>query len=414
MMPLTDMEEYGYFRIDSIESNPSTLRRFGKLLGQGMNLMILGAKDFVHFNRVEGLYLGAGRKFERLTNRVDLYARTGYAFDAELWQHKVRLSYLTLPEWKLWLELEHNDEIRTRPTTFSPPDGDASFMAVINKTDAYDYYLEEGFAARVRGRLLPKTDLTLTYNDHRQTSVSNSTEYSIARDTKLHRLNPLIIDGRLRSVGATLNYDSRPLVLEKGRDRKFMSFPMTTFEAGVEYAYPDLIDNDFHFTRYHASLFRMQRLFGWIVNTAFVYAGASDQSLPPQRYFTVDYVATFMELPLTLRTLGENSFTGSRMLMLYTELDFDRNLFRKSKIPLFENIPLSLQLYGSAFWTDFKHNSYNPGDELLMAAPTGYSEAGFTLGRLMPLGIGLSFTWQLSAFDTKKFIWGLSMSNQFF
>ncbi|UCD62882.1 MAG: carboxypeptidase-like regulatory domain-containing protein [Candidatus Zixiibacteriota bacterium] len=403
VMPLTELERYGYFRIDSLKNNVSLGRRLRGLAGRALGFVIIGNKDLFHFNRVEGAYLGAGRNFERVTERFDVRTRAGYAFDAKLWQYRLGLNYIATAGQTISFDLEYHDQVTTRPTVFAPSNGNATLMAIVDKTDAYDYYLETGLAFAARAKLSGHFGLTLGYNIFDQQSLENSTEYSMLRESKRHRPNPAIVDGRLRSLEAALVYDSRPLMRVKARDIRGFAFPLTRLRVGAEHSSRDLTGGDFEFTRYYVALRRSQRLFGWIISSAYVYAGASDGNLPPQKYFTVDFDAGLVASRLYFHSLGQTNFGGSRVLAVYTYHDLGRELFQKSGIPLVDRIPFTLQLFGGVFWTDFKHNTANPDDELIRTAPTPYGEIGFSVGRLLPLGLGVSFVWQMSVYDTKRF-----------
>ncbi len=415
LMPLTELEQRGYFYIDSTVHHKAWYKRLGEL-GLGVMAVAFGAHDFFHFNRVEGAYLGAGFRFNGINDRVDLRLKSGYAFDAEIWQHEYGFNYMFDKRRKISAGVLYRDEVRTRPTIFTEPNGNATLMALLDKTDAYDYYLEKGFSIAVGTKLWDKTRLTLSYNDFDQRSIENNTEYSLFRISKDHRPNPAIVDGDLSSLEASFEYDSRQLFRSKGRDRRFQSRHFTRFRLGAEYASSDLIDNDFDFTRYYASLQHNWRTFGWGRSAVYLYAGASDRNLPPQKYFTVDFDAGLTERSLFMHTLSENNFGGSRVLAAYTSHYFGRKLFQKTGLPLIKSIPLSLGIYGGVFWSDFKGNPYHPGDEDIRIAPTPYGEIGFSIGRFIPWGFfsgfALDFTWQLSAYNSddgaEKFNFGIS------
>ncbi|UCE23657.1 MAG: carboxypeptidase-like regulatory domain-containing protein [Candidatus Zixiibacteriota bacterium] len=415
LMPLTDLEKRGYFYIDSTEHNKPWHKKLATL-SLGALAVAFGAQDFFHFNRVEGAYLGAGLRFNGIDDRVDLRFKSGYAFDARIWQHEYGFKYLFDKRRKISAGVIYRDEVRTRPTIFATPNGNATFMALLDKTDSYDYYREKGYSVAVGTKLWDKTRLTLSYNDFDHRSIQNNTEYSLFRISKEHRPNPAIVEGDLRSLEASFEYDSRQLFRSKGRDRKLESPSYTRFKLGAEYASSNLIDNDFDFTRYYASLRHTWRTFGWGRSALYLYAGASDRDLPPQKYFVVDFDAGLTERRLFMHTLSENNFGGSRVFAAYTSHYFGRKLFQKTGLPLIKSIPLSLGIYGGVFWADFKGNPHHPGDEDIRIAPTPYGEIGFSLGRFIPWGFfsgfALDFTWQLSAYNSddgaEKFNFGIS------
>ncbi|MEW6413557.1 MAG: DUF5686 family protein [Candidatus Zixiibacteriota bacterium] len=407
LIPLTPLEQRGYFFVDSVKNHQPLYMKL-LIAPFALSIFVLSAQDFIHFNKVEGPYLGFGQYFRNITDRLGLRVKTGYAFDADLWQHEYGFDYTVSKRQKLTFGAQYRDKIRTRPTIFARPDGNATLMALLTKIDAYDYFAEEGFLVKMGLSPLPKTGLYLTYNDFDQKSVRNNSEYSVFNNDELNRPNPSIVDGKLRSISALLTYDSRPRFRDKKGKGVLLSFPSTEVRFFVEHASDDLFDNDFEFTRYSASLQRMDRLFGWAISNLYVFAGASDGSLPPQKYFVADFDAGLTEHEFAFKTMAETNFYGNRALVVYGSIDFGSKLFQKSGLPLIKKIPLGLSLYGGAFWTDFHNHPYHTGDELLLTAKKPYGEAGFGIDRLVPLPLTFVFTWQLSDYPTNRWTWGVS------
>jgi hypothetical protein len=406
LIPLTPEETRGYQRIDSIVNAPKPLPK--RLLRLGLGAAYLGGGgnyDLFHFNRVEGAYLGARVTLGKLIPNTKLRLKSGYAFSGKYWQHNYGFTYTLSNRQKLTIGGEYHDEIKRRPTIISSQTANPTLTSLANKTDPFDYYLERGFHLSLSSKVVSWTKLTIAYQDYNQYSTLNNTEYSLFRETKKHRANPGIIDGKLRSILGRLSYDSRPRWKYKGEERIYHSTPYVLFAVGAELASPNLIDNDFDFVRYYVWLYRRQRTLGLGVSRIELYAGASDRTLPPQKYFTVDFGAGLLEGETYFKTLGETNFSGSRALSAYANHDFGHVLFRKSGLPLVKDIPFTLSIHGGAFWTDFRGHPAQPGDSDVRLARKSYSEVGFGLGRITPLHLRLYFTWQLSDYSTNSFSW---------
>ncbi|MFH1374477.1 MAG: DUF5686 family protein [bacterium] len=403
LIPLTPEENRGYYRLDSVAQAPRSLpRRLLRTAVGGLGIALFRS-DIFHFNRVEGTYLGNSFTFDRLVPRTELHARTGYAFSAKRWQHRYGFDYALSEQMNLRLGGGYHDEMRRRSTIISDTGDNVTLTAITNKTDPFDYHLEKGFQLRMSTRVFKQTRLQAAYHDVNQYSLSNATEYGMFRRTKKHRPNPAIREGKMRSVAASFSYDSRKLWKYKGRERKFGVSQYTLISVGAELSSAYFYDNDFDFVRYYARLHHRRRTFGLGVTSLFVYAGASDKSLPPQKYFTVDFGARLLDRAISFKTLGEKNFYGSRALVLYGVHDFRRILFRKSGLPLLEKFPFTVRIFGGAFWTDFHGLWPQPSDSHVRRARTPYTELGFGFGRITPLDFKLYFTWQSSAYDTEHF-----------
>ncbi|HEX6693648.1 MAG TPA: BamA/TamA family outer membrane protein [Longimicrobiales bacterium] len=92
---------------------------------------------------------------------------------------------------------------------------EASLAAFVLHRDQRDHYARRGWSAGARFAHpgLPY-DLTLEYRDERNLSVAPAAPVSIIESDKDWRSQPLIAEGRLRSLTASFNYDSRNDVLD--------------------------------------------------------------------------------------------------------------------------------------------------------------------------------------------------------
>jgi len=408
---LTGEEHDAYRRIDSIAGAPKPL------LSRVMTDMLLPLlridPRIFHFNRVEGAYLGYGHHWLGPTPRMQTELKVGYAFSRKLWQFRGFASYRLTAKPKLWVSFGYRNEIRSRPTILNSREFNPTSWNLFGKTDPLDYYHEEDLVSSVKIGVTNKTDLTVMYRDARERSETNTTEYSIFARGKDYRENPAIRDGTNRSFQARISYDSRPRYKIKGRDYTgILSSLYTKLTIGVEIASPKLIDNDFDYLRYYLHVRHAGRTIFPGVTTVEVYAGGSDRDLPPQRYFTVDFTYNLLGEGMFYKTVGARNFSGNRVAAWYASNNFGSWLFRKSGLPLIEKIPLSIIVYGGMFWTDFHNQVPDPGNERLSIASRPYAEIGFGIGRIPPLSFKLTFTWQLSHYDTHSLTLGFGFDFQ--
>ena len=414
-IPLTETEKAAYVRIDSVESKPKS---FGKQVlggvGRVLEMTTGGGTESFRFNRVEGTYLGLGFETDRFDPRLRLRFGTGYAFKAERMENLAGFTYRLNQQRRLDVGFDFRNKIVRRPTVISSRSYDPSILALFARMDPFDYYRVRGFSGFVSFKPINQTRLRFGYNDYDHYTEQVNTNYSFLRgDDRAVRWNPTIEEGKFRSVEAAFRYDSRKMFNNKGREQLITTVAYTTFTAGIEYASPDFIDNDFDFRRYYVEFGRRQRTLGLGVTTMRLYAGASDGDLPPQRYFTVDHGNGFFYSSSSLSTMDETNFYGNRVLALKVDHNFRRQLFIASGLPLIKDIPFWLSLQGGVFWTEFKNQTVPEECGPLMTAEKPYSEFGFNLGNLTPFltpfNFSLSFTWQLSDYDTDDFYMGLSL-----
>jgi len=340
-IPLTVDEVEGYARIDSIENEPPSV---GDVFLGAMAVPIVlasgAASEFFRFNRVEGPYVGIGFTRDRLIKDTEIRFKTGYAIDAKRWEHRLGLTHRFHQKQKLDLGFNVFNRIKHRPAVFSKDSDVSTFFALWNQTDQFDYYCTRGFELFGSVKLIDHTRLKLTYHDSRDHSVHENTDFSLfGDDTLVVRRNPGIREGKLRSISADFVFDSRKLYRNKGRDAIIDDVQYSQLKVSVEYASPDLIDNDFDFTSYYVDAIRKQRSLGMGVTTLRAYAGGSDGDLPPQRYFSVEFNDPVFSNMLRPLTLNDKNFGGSRVLGFSFRHQFMRRLWVQSGIPLIKDIP---------------------------------------------------------------------------
>ena len=413
-IPLTEEELYGYRRIDSIENLPKPLakRILTTGIGSAFFLALGGQYDIFHYNRVEGAYLGLGYDLNRLIPRADLWLKTGYSFEQDKWQHRYGFDYELYKKYKLYFGAEYQDQIIKLPTVNSAADDNPTLLSLFYKLDAFDYFRQKGFRLFTGFRPLNHFRLRFGYFDYEHYPTPVSEHYSIFRNDEPARYNPLAERGRMRSLVGRFRYDSRMLFSNKGVDYYNTPAQYTHLEFQVEHADPDLIDNDFKFTRYSLSLYRKQRLFGFGITRFYIYGGKSDYDLPVQKFFKVDFGKEIFFNQQGFNTLNETNFYGDKVFKVYIDHEFGHKLFYKSGLPLIKKIPFTLNVHGGAFWSEFDRDIDSSVAKYYPFAPTAYTELGFSLGNLTPFmnpfNFMLGFTWQLSDYDTGDFSiqWG--------
>lgn len=398
-------------RIDSIVHAPRTLRQRianGALTAGALSLN----PDFFHYNRVDGAYVGAGWTWMDPASMPGTQPtlKLGRGQSSDLWQHRVGDRVQLSETRRLWIGATYHDETVNR-TTLTSPDYNPTLRALFSTIDPLDYYRERGLVATLTTKLVDFVRLDAAYTDARQTSLPLTIEHPpLGRPgARSLRPNAPIDDGHLRALAAALVFDSRPLARQRGRDIRLGALPWTRLAAETELSARGALGSDFDYRRYTLRLDRRQRLFGLGV-TSLVATGAYGSSgIPAQRWFGVDGGAQVLEFQASpFSTLVDSSFTAPHAAVLSVQHDFDRILFTRSRLPLVEDIPFTLTVRSSIFWTDQPGPA---GSGIVVRAP--YREAGFSLGNLTPFlapfNFSARFAWQLSNYPTAPFRFSIGM-----
>lgn len=416
-VPLTVAERAAWARIDSIARGPDLRRRVGRALG--FVASSAADPDFFRFNRVEGAYVGAAREWRELPVPGAVWTtRLGYGFASDAWQYGVGGRLPLLHPHAPWVGVAYHDGTMRRPT-FVSSSHNPTLLALLERLDPLDYYRERGWTLSAGAKLMAGPTLELHVHDVRQSSLPVATEFALLGADRPQRPNPPIVDGRLRSMEARLNFDSRPLRRSQGVEDPLPTLPSTRLSVAAELADPELMANDFTFRRFTVELVRRQRTRKLGTTTVSAAVGVATGDLPPQRYFGVDFGPDVGYQGIAYQghgfdTLGETSFSGNRATMLIVHHDFDRLLLLNSRSSLVRGLPFTLSAHGGVFWTDFVNHASNPADSLLSTARSPYVEVGFGVGNLTPFlspfNLHANLTWQLSSHPTRRFRFGLDLT----
>ena len=406
-IPLTHSEKKAYDYIDSVKQNKPLYKKLLPII-PGILYTATNNPDMFHFNRVEGAYLGYRKSKFFNKDKIFIFGKAGYAFDAKLWQQLYAFNYTLSKKNRLTFYISYHDNIQTRKTVNSSRYGNATGLSLLYKHDPYDYYREKGFTLGTSITPIRQTYLSVSYNDFNQYTMTNNTNYSLFNKERTYRKNLSISDGELRSLKFNFQYETTQLIKNKGKEDSYPTYPYSFIQFGSEISNHSFLNSDFEYTTILGQFYTNRQFFSLGTFSLGIYGTTKlSGNLPPQRYTVMDFGGNILDANMTFRTLRYKNFSGNDLFSIYYSQRFGTKLFKKTGLPLIKKIPYSLSIHGGVFWSELKDNAYNTSDELL--AQTGnnpYSEIGFSLGRL-PLMTKLSFTWQLSAYDTDKFYLGI-------
>jgi len=385
-------------------------RPFKEYLGMGLlgaGAALAGAvPEIYRFNRVEDVYLGGAVPFE-IGQRLEAELTLGYSFGTKrVWQ-KYAMEYRAVDSWRLDVGLDYELNSRKRPTISTRRTYDPSGLALLAQLDPFNYYQAQAFRAWTEFTPVRSWRLYLDYRDEAHHSLALNTDYSLLGRSRPVRDNPAIDAGSLRSFGARVAFDSRPFMLNKGREQRLGQTQYTRIVASGEISKPGFVDSDFDYTRFRVQLLRRQRTLGMGVTTLELLGGGSDGDMPSQRWFGVDDGNGVFFQRGGFFTLDQQTYGGQRFFSGTVQHNFRTLLWVQSGIPGLKKLPWWLTIHGGILWADFENLAPLAGDPLSLSADRPYSELGFGLANLTPftspLNLAIHFTWQLSNYDTRNF-----------
>lgn len=171
------------------------------------------------YNRVEGLPVTLGPRFDwkvgpYASARLDLQAIVRTAGDPTDLRQDV--GYFASTEWNMGRRKRHaiGFGLRASQTVAAIQDQPLSrsedgWAALLLRRDYRDYYINEGVGAYFFSYFGPDFRMELGARSENQRSVRSTTAWSLFRSDQAWRPNPLIDDGRYRTLGVGIEYDTR-------------------------------------------------------------------------------------------------------------------------------------------------------------------------------------------------------------
>jgi hypothetical protein len=411
MIPLSTAESAAYRRIDSVEHAPkSLLKKAAVVIPAAVFLTAFGDEEFIRFNRVEGGY--AGISVRPKFGSLDMNLIGGYAFSAKRWEGSLGWTYGGRNN-RVTFGARIYDQIVRRPAMVSVGNVNTTFYALWEKFDGLDYFRESGGVIWAEARPVGHTTMRLGLKVVTQRSEGVNTDFSIFRRDRVPRENPSINEGHMRSPFVQLTYDSRKRIKTGRTDQLDFSVNFIRASARAEWSTPDLLNSDFRFGRYEATVECRFRPPIPGLTRVWTRAGATTGQPPAQSWFVIDHGNGGLFERRGFVTLNENNFVGTSAAAVVVEHSFGRRVLAFTHIPGVERLPFSLTLRGGTFWTDFKQSGYANNSSVRIAR-RAYSEAGFGLGNLAPFlspfNLQVWCSWQLSAYDTRRFSIGVDFA----
>jgi hypothetical protein len=283
-----------------------------------------GDHDFTawgRYNRVEGVAIFAALR-RKITHR-DFYpgykAELGFGFAEDRGQYLLGFEQPIAPRGKVTLGA---DGYRSNLTFFYSKEtlssGENTASGFFLHKDYWDWFQAEGLRGYFGFYPSPFFSIDVGITEQDETSLHNTTDWSLFNQTADFVSNPQIKEGQLRAFNAFAAYDSRPTDWRgKMRPRSAWGGVEYWYRAGWERADGGL-GGDFDFWRITADLRTYFRVSSRQVIATRIFAGTGEDSsglLPPQRRFFLGGLGT-------LRGQNYRSAQGDNAVMANVEYGF--------------------------------------------------------------------------------------------
>ena len=319
------------------------------------------------YNRVEGIFLGAGsekRYYWDGWRDYSVYGSIGWGFKSHRWRGNLGLSRQFLVDDGHLLELGvEGHSLTDTKDHWIISQGENTAAAFLIHEDYRDYFGREGYGINA-GYATQEEDMTIQvkaeFLSDRYSSLDNRTEWSMFGGDKVFRPNPLINDGKMTSILASAGLSTMEKTL---RGPEGWSIYSTGEFAKRRFG------GEFGFNQYVLDVRRYQPLGQYDNINIRLRAGTSEGVVPTQKIFEIGGLSTLHAFPF-------KSEFGNRMILVNAEYiingDFlgELDFWPSWLMSGFNFILLSdagfvrevspLVSWTDGFedirWTDFKHN----------------------------------------------------------
>lgn len=339
-------------------------RRFGRQLAFARSL-----GDYFLYNRVEGLRLHYGLIATHWLRNTTFSLRGGFGVCDKRWKAEAAaVGFLTkkkrfFVEGSLYHTLGFNENRRLISTANN------TFASLFWKGDFRDYYYKSGGSLGLGCRVTDQLALKLIYGNHRETSASVNTGFSVFKSRQPFRENPDILEGWYRGITASCLYRSADL------------------DAGLlfEHTSPRFLDSRFSYRFIRAAFrkrFRFTRHLELHAHADGAYAWGA---LAPQRWF--DFGGRlFLNYHGNLRGVEYKAFTGDRMVYGTMEWVLKGEALYRLGIPIGWLRGMKFTFWAGTGWSELTDASLNLASRLVVPSTTTdgrYDELGFGLGDIL-------------------------------
>jgi hypothetical protein len=263
------------------------------------------------YNRVEGLFLGAGseKKYYWDDQRsYSMYGSVGYGFKSHNWRGNLGLSRQFAFDDGQLIEIEaEGHSLTDTKDDWLIGVHENTAAAILIHEDYRDYFRRDGYGINLgyaTQRDYFTGQLKVGYLADEYKSMENQTEWSLFGGNKRFRPNPAIDDGKMRSVVSSAGLSTVTSTIYGPEGWSMM--------ATAEVADKNM-GGEFTFNRYVADLRRYQPLGRYDNLNIRVRVGTSEGALPLQKTYEIGGLGTVQGYPFK----GE---MGNRMILMNAEL----------------------------------------------------------------------------------------------
>jgi hypothetical protein len=392
---LSREEEQAYTDIQRLIDNPDSLqstvinRIFGPIARAIARLgrrPFSGFEDVVRYNRVHGLYLGIGTRF-RPDTVVEIESGIGYGTADQTFYGWLRPTVFIDRQQRWSVDGSVFNILQRRDNPNVVRTSLITATSLLFGSDYGDYYYRRGGEAGVSyswGQFVfirndiwqrPSSIRLFVRNEDNESAQTHDV-WSLFHPAE-QRLNPQIMSGTLRSIGAQLRVNYSPVRL----------ISRTGLSVAFEHSNPSILPSAFAFTTLQAEgMLRVKPVSVWTTDLVATF-GWSDGGVPPQRFGSLESSVNGLAVTGSFRGMRVKEFYGDRYATLSLTQNFGEVIPGILRIPGIASFGIEFIAFGGVGWTTFSEQTRALTQTMLpTTAQTReglYYEVGLGINRLL-------------------------------
>ena len=388
VLPLTEEEKIAYHRLDSTQTLEKQFQPSGPLVTLTDLLSESPFSPQLRFDRVEGLFLGAGSTFDSVTSKLKVHVEAGYGFADKRAKGRLGIELFLDKERNYSVGAEAYRDVQHFHNGSAYGFGENFLPALLYKIDYFDYYYTQGITLSLSAT--PRRDLAfeLGFRNEDQNTAVRRTNYSLLSRDRTFEPNPAIEEGTLREVQGTARYGQAPLPIPViPRNYLQCNVNVSSSAIGSSYDYTQVsLEGEYHVATYLKSLFLPPTLMVKMTT------GTSIGTLPIQQFYYFDAPLTGYAPNGVLRGVRMKEVSSDTYVLLFLEHNFRSVPFLWLNIPYLYRNSIELLSYVNVA------QSWNLTNSIPAAIhPTSgiYAETGIGINRILGL-LRLDVTYRLT------------------
>ncbi|OGU68598.1 MAG: hypothetical protein A3C56_13220 [Ignavibacteria bacterium RIFCSPHIGHO2_02_FULL_56_12] len=378
VIPLTREEHEAYVKLDSTQTLDKQFKPSGPLAGlDGPGFSWLKYAD-IHFNRVEGWYVGGENTFDSLAGRWTVRTAAGYGVADHRWKGSAGVECLWDSDHSLTTGAEWFSQARAISDEGYHSSFSNTLTSLLGKNDYFDYYRVQGGRVTIGARPLGEVSVRASFGREVHRSARQTTNYSLFYAREKYRPQPLVEEGVMQPIGLSVRWGPEAVM--------FNLIPQNELQIDMEHSARRSTGGEFDFSRVlvrgqvRIATFLRRNLFPAQL-TMRLSAGTSTGSLPLQRQFALETQSSDYAPLGVLRAARVKEFAGDRFVQFSAEHNFRSAFFLWIGLPYFYERGIETVAYATVAASSFRSRRMS----IAPAVSGVYSEAGIGINRLFQL-----------------------------